>query len=102
MRAGAKRDADRERRIIEEILVDAYGAEERAISWYYYLEDQLGFPFTATCIANWLKIEIRRHSMWEWVKQINHVRVSLIYDPDFLTVCQLSLGKKRHESVFLR
>lgn len=46
-----KRDADRERRITEEILVDAYGAEERAMSWYYYLRDQLRFPFTATCIA---------------------------------------------------
>lgn len=47
----AKRDADRERRITEEIVVDAYGAEERAMSWYYYLEDRLRFPFTATCIA---------------------------------------------------
>jgi calcium binding protein len=46
-----KRDAERERRIIEEIVVDAYGAEERAMSWYYYLWDQLQFPFTATCIA---------------------------------------------------
>lgn len=46
-----KRDEVRERRIIEEIVVDAYGAEERAMSWYYHLEDQLRFPFTATCIA---------------------------------------------------
>ncbi len=46
-----KQDADRERRIIEEIVVDAYGSEERAMSWYYYLEDKLRFPFTATCIA---------------------------------------------------
>jgi hypothetical protein len=46
-----KRDADRERRIIDEIVVDAYGAEERAMSWYYYLQDQLRFPFTGTCIV---------------------------------------------------
>jgi hypothetical protein len=46
-----KRDTDRERRIMEVIVVDAYGAEERAMSWYYYLDDQLRFPFTATCIA---------------------------------------------------
>jgi hypothetical protein len=36
---------------MEEIVVDAYGAEERAMSWYYYLEDKLRFPFTATCIV---------------------------------------------------
>lgn len=32
-----------------EILVDAYGAEEQAMGWYYYLEDKLRFPFTAIC-----------------------------------------------------
>jgi hypothetical protein len=31
--------------------VDAHDAEERALGWYYYLEDRLQFPFTATCIA---------------------------------------------------
>lgn len=36
---------------MEEIVVDAHGAEERAMSWYYYLEDKLRFPFTATCIV---------------------------------------------------
>lgn len=35
--------------IIMEIVVDAYGPEERAIGWYYYLENTLDFPFTATC-----------------------------------------------------
>ncbi|MBI3144157.1 MAG: calcium-binding protein [Pseudogulbenkiania sp.] len=35
-----------------EIVVDAYEAHERAMGWYYYyLEDQLQLPFTATCIA---------------------------------------------------
>jgi len=32
-----------------EIIVDAYGPEEQAMGWYYYLEDQLDFPFTAVC-----------------------------------------------------
>lgn len=35
-----------------EIIVDAYGPEEQAMGWYYYLEDKLQFPFTATCIAD--------------------------------------------------
>jgi len=34
-----------------EAIVDAYGAEERAMGWYYYLENQLQFPFQARCIA---------------------------------------------------
>jgi hypothetical protein len=40
----------RERRITDEIVVDAYGEEERAMSWYYYLDEQLAFPFKARCI----------------------------------------------------
>ncbi len=45
-----KHDEEREQRITMDIIVDAYGSEERAMGWYNYLEDQLRFPFTATCI----------------------------------------------------
>lgn len=34
-----------------EIIVDAYGPEEQAMGWYYYLEEKLHFPFLAKCIA---------------------------------------------------
>lgn len=34
-----------------EIIVDAYGPEEQAMGWYYYLEDKLQFPFKAICSA---------------------------------------------------
>ena len=34
-----------------EIVVDAYNEEERALGWYYYLEDKLAFPFKAKCAA---------------------------------------------------
>jgi hypothetical protein len=40
-------DEIREERIEMEIIVDAYNEEEQAISWYYYLEDKLDFPFRA-------------------------------------------------------
>jgi len=43
------KSAEREDRIAEEIIVDANGPEEQAMGWYYYLEDKLHFPFTATC-----------------------------------------------------
>lgn len=46
--AKARRSA-RERRIEQEIIVDCYGADEQAMGWYYYLEGQLTFPFTARC-----------------------------------------------------
>ena len=43
-------NAERDRRISEEILVDAYGDEEVIMSWHVYLEDNLAFPFYAKCI----------------------------------------------------
>ena len=43
------KDEAREQRIINEIVVDAYNTEERALGWYYYLEEQLQFPFHARC-----------------------------------------------------
>ena len=42
-------DNEREERIAMEIIVDAYGPEEQAMGWYYYLEEKLRFPFTALC-----------------------------------------------------
>ena len=46
-----KQNKAREDRIIMEIVVDAYNEQERAMGWYYYLENNLHFPFTAHCIA---------------------------------------------------
>lgn len=43
-----KRDAEREDRIHNEAIVDA-GPEEQAMSWYYYLEGKIRFPFRAKC-----------------------------------------------------
>jgi hypothetical protein len=47
----ARRDPTREERITNEIIVDAYGPEEQAMGWYYYLEGKLHFPFRARCIS---------------------------------------------------
>jgi hypothetical protein len=38
---------DREERILNEIIVDAYERFEQALAWYYYLQDNLQFPFMA-------------------------------------------------------
>ena len=47
----SKKDPIREERIHNEVVVDAYGAEEQAIGWYYYLEDKIRFPFQAKCVV---------------------------------------------------
>jgi hypothetical protein len=44
------RDPIREERIRNEAIVDA-GPEEQAMSWYYYLERKISFPFQARCVV---------------------------------------------------
>ena len=44
-----KENEARERRIEMEVVVDAYNALERAMGWYYYLEERLKFPFKTRC-----------------------------------------------------
>jgi hypothetical protein len=63
--ARARRNHDRESRIHEEIIVDAYGPEEQAMSWYYYLEDKLQFPFHAQCVASRPTSPLRKGDMVE-------------------------------------
>ena len=50
-KAKLRKNKDREERIAMEIIVDAYGPEEQAMGWYYYLEEKLQFPFKAVCSA---------------------------------------------------
>jgi hypothetical protein len=46
-----EKDEAREYRITMEAVVDAYGPEEQAMGWYYYLDDKIHFPFEAQCIS---------------------------------------------------
>jgi len=46
-----KQNRVREKRVVNDIVVDAYGPQERAMGWFYYLEDRLRFPFRARCVA---------------------------------------------------
>jgi hypothetical protein len=48
-KAKLDKNKEREERISMEIVVDAYGPEEQAMGWYYYLEEKLRFPFIALC-----------------------------------------------------
>jgi hypothetical protein len=44
-------DEIRENRIASEAIVDAYGPEEQAMGWYYYLDEKITPPFKAKCIS---------------------------------------------------
>ena len=47
-----KKDPVREERIRGHAIVDAYGPEEQALGWYYYLDNKIKFPFSACCIGS--------------------------------------------------
>jgi Calcium binding len=49
--AQAKKDDVREQRIDMEVVVDAYDEQERAMGWYYYLQEKLAFTFQGKCIV---------------------------------------------------
>lgn len=44
------RNEEREERIHNEAIMDAYGSEEQALGWYSYLAKTMTFPFQAKCI----------------------------------------------------
>jgi Calcium binding len=54
------KDPIREKRIHEEAIVDAYGPEEQAMGWYYYLHSKIHFPFEAKCIASEVVSPLRK------------------------------------------
>ena len=60
-----KKDPSREERIRNEAVVDAYGPEEQAMGWYYYLENKLRFPFQAKCIASKVVSPLRKGEIVE-------------------------------------
>jgi len=62
-----KRDPVREDRIHNEAIVDA-GPEEQALSWYYYLENKIRFPFQAKCLAAKVLSPLRKGETVEVVR----------------------------------
>jgi Calcium binding len=62
-----RRDPIREDRIENEAIVDA-GPEEQAMSWYYYLESKIRFPFAAKCIVADLVSPLRKGETVEVIR----------------------------------
>jgi hypothetical protein len=63
----AKRDPAREDRIHNEAIVDAR-PEEQAMSWHYYLESKISFPFRARCVAAKTVSTLRKGEITEVVR----------------------------------
>ena len=63
-----QRDPARERRIHDEIIVDAHGPEEQAMGWYYHLENKVRFPFQARCIVSNVVSPIKKGVMVEVIR----------------------------------
>ena len=84
-------DEVREDRIIKEVLTDTYEEVERAINWYYYLEDRLQFPFTAYWLtANGNSERVKVVGMLSEIKCLEDILVEIAYYPlgieDVITV----------------
>jgi hypothetical protein len=63
----SRKDPVREDRIHNEAIVDA-GPEEQALSWYYYLENKIRFPFRAKCLAVKVVSPLRKGEIVEVVR----------------------------------
>ena len=88
-----QKDPQREARICEEIIVDAYDDDEVLMSWYYYFQDELSFPFPAlltskTTHGESIQTEVIAHSLPEledctleqfWLQVHNPVEERLFY-----------------------
>lgn len=92
-----ERDAEREERITMAIVVDAYGPQEQAMGWYYYLEDTMQFPFTAVCISKQRRSPVKEGATVEVVDMApedeceQEMFVEIAWDGDTLAVPLIQL-----------
>jgi hypothetical protein len=80
-----------------EIVVDAYGAEEQAMGWYYYLEDTIKFPFLAKCIVRrtisplMVGDEIEIYALAPEDECVNEIFVMMSWEKDGLAIPLMQL-----------
>jgi len=65
-------DASRKDRIEDEVIVDCYDEYEVAMGWFYYLNDNLIFPFKASIVGD--------------------IKISSLQEGDSVTVIELIKG----------
>jgi len=87
-----KENTEREKRIDMEIVVDAYNEVERAMGWYYYLQDGLKFPFKARCIQKRSTSPLKRGDIVEVIGMgkeddcMHDMYVNIKWNKDVLSV----------------
>ena len=65
----SRKDPVRDDRIHSEAIVDA-GPEEQALSWYYYLENKIRFPFQVKCLAAKVVSPLRKGEIVEVARMV--------------------------------
>jgi len=83
-----RKNIAREQRIIMEAVVDAYGPEERAMGWYYYLDDRISFPFIAKCIT------VNKRSPLELGERITVIKMAVEEDCEHDMYVEISWRSK--------
>ncbi len=63
------RNKEYDERLYDEILVDCKGEGEQNMSWFYYSQDELEFPFEAN-------IELRKREGGKILKKVNVLNLS--------------------------
>jgi hypothetical protein len=83
---------EREDRIEMEIVVDACDESERAMGWYYYLDEAIQFPFKARCIGKQasspLKVgqEVEVLGLADTEECAHEIKVTIQWEADTLAV----------------
>ena len=54
-------------------VVDAYGPEEQAMGWYYYLQDALAFPFKVKCVQKRAKSALKQSEYYVITRMADEV-----------------------------
>ena len=104
--SGPKSNRIREKRIVDEVVVDAYTSDERAMGWYYHLEEKLEVPFKAKCISYRSVSPLREGDMVEMIAIAQEddcmremfVRIELAGRKLGVPLSQLAESKTTHET----
>ena len=77
-------DKERDERIRNEVIVDAYTPDEQAISWCYYLERRLSFPFQARCIETRVMSPLEEDEVVRVVGMIDEVTSEMFVEIEWM------------------
>ena len=86
-------DISRKDRIEDEVIVDCYDEYEMAMGWFYYLHDNLTFPFKASILGNTKISTLKEGDIVEVTELVNNENNDVSID-DFVAI--LKIEKDEH------